>query len=109
VYVWSLAGREGVGDGREVKRSVEKRAYWSYLGETDNVNGNIRAELGTDLHILVLEVCWKQWFVEKSHLCTYVFVLEGRGKTEEEGIMYVIEASVQRDMQGGEARTEIRC
>lgn len=41
---------------------------WSYLGETDNVDGNVRAELGTDLHILVLEMCWKEWFVEESHL-----------------------------------------
>lgn len=62
-----------VGDGREVKRSVDGLC-WSYLCETDNVDGNVRAKLGTDLHILVLEMCRKEWFVEESHLKGYMCV-----------------------------------
>lgn len=48
-----------------------------YLGKANYSDGNVGAELGTDLNVLVFIVCRQKGFVEETHVCVmYMWVSE---------------------------------
>lgn len=63
------------------ERKGERESIWLcvcvYLGEANYSDGDVGAELGTDLNILVFIVCRQEGFVEETHVCVmYMWVSE---------------------------------